>query len=265
MADSTGSDCLVYTAFTDLGYNLDDDGSCQLNSSGDQSETPAGLDPSGLQANGGPTRTVALSSGSTAIDAVTDPTLCPATDQRGSNRGVPCDMGAYDTDLSPTISGVAFTGSPGFPTVTLSGSGFGSESDLGDPAAAGCSATGTDFPAPSIALSDNGWTAGQNGDCIGINIETYTDSSIVFTLGSGYAQAGPYTPLTDGDSFSMSVSGTTLNGTVHFLRIRHPPTALGPPTPAPTRWAPIDTTTGGGGDPVPLQRERARRSFRHHP
>ena len=98
---------------------------------GDLSDTPSGLDPSGLQANGGPTKTIALEPGSAAIDAVADGSLCPATDQRGSNRGVPCDIGAYDTDLSPTISGVAFSGTSGSPTITVSGSGFGTESDLG--------------------------------------------------------------------------------------------------------------------------------------
>jgi YVTN family beta-propeller protein len=250
VANSTGSDCLAQGAFTDLGYNLDDDGSCQFNGTGDLSDTPADLDPSGLQANGGTTQTIALESGSPAIDAVADPTLCPATDQRGSNRGVPCDMGAYDTDLSPTISGVAFSGASGFPTITVSGSGFGSESDLGEPAAAGCLETGSDFPAPSIALSDNGWTAGENGDCIGLNISSYSDSSITFTLGSGYTNTGPYTPLTEGDSFTMSVSGTTFTGTVHFP-FQTPPIAL-VTDPGPNTLAPIDTTTGGGGTLFPF-------------
>ena len=141
VANSTsGNDCFMQVVTpTDLGYNLDDDGTCGFTGGpGDLSNTASGLDPSGLHANGGPTETIVLEPGSAAIDAVTDQTLCPATDQRGSNRGIPCDIGAYDTDLSPTITGVKFTGTPSSPTITVSGSGFGTESDLGASSPAGC-------------------------------------------------------------------------------------------------------------------------------
>ena len=66
VANSTsGNDCFLQgvSSFTDDGYNLDDDGTCGFTSTGDQSDTPAGLDPSGLQNNGGPTQTVALEGG----------------------------------------------------------------------------------------------------------------------------------------------------------------------------------------------------------
>ena len=244
---SSGNDCFLQIVTpTDLGYNLDDDGSCGFTGgTGDLSNTPSGLDPTGLHANGGPTQTVALEPGSAAIDAVNDGSLCPATDQRGSNRGVPCDIGAYDTDLSPTISGVTFSGTPGSPSITVSGSGFGTESDLGSSSPAGCSWSGSDYPAPSIALSDNGWTAGENGDCIGMNILSYSDSSITFTLGSGYTLAGYYGPLTNGDSFSMVVGGTTFNGTVHFQHQFHPVALVSDP--GPNTVTPIDTTTGVAG------------------
>jgi hypothetical protein len=51
-----------------------------------------------LADNGGPTFTHALSPGSPAIDAAND-ALCPATDQRGTNRpqGTHCDIGAYES------------------------------------------------------------------------------------------------------------------------------------------------------------------------
>ncbi len=105
--------------FTDLGYNLADDTSCGLSGTGDLSDTPAGLDPTGLQRNGGPTQTIALEPGSLAIDAVTGPSLCPATDQRGYRRQTPCDIGAYDTDAdpatptTPTISNLPASGTYG--------------------------------------------------------------------------------------------------------------------------------------------------------
>jgi hypothetical protein len=80
-----------------LGYNRDDDGSCGFSGTS-LSGTPAGLDPRGLQNNGGPTQTIALEPGSAAIGHVTDPADCPATDQRGYPRTVPCDIGAYETN-----------------------------------------------------------------------------------------------------------------------------------------------------------------------
>jgi hypothetical protein len=50
-----------------------------------------------LAANGGPTLTHALLSGSPAIDAAAG-TACPATDQRGVARpqGGACDIGSYE-------------------------------------------------------------------------------------------------------------------------------------------------------------------------
>ena len=83
----------------DGGYNLDDDDSCGLSTANhDLPATNPQLDSAGLQNNGGPTETIALEPGSPAIDHVTDASLCPATDQRGFARTVPCDIGAYDTD-----------------------------------------------------------------------------------------------------------------------------------------------------------------------
>ena len=55
------------------------------------------FDPAGLADNGGPTKTVALQSGSPAIDAAVAAN-CPPTDQRGITRpqGAGCDIGAYE-------------------------------------------------------------------------------------------------------------------------------------------------------------------------
>jgi uncharacterized repeat protein (TIGR01451 family) len=91
------TDCFMATALTDLGYNLDDDGSCSFQALTDYSNRQAGLDPAGLQSNGGPTLTIKLEPGSPAIEHVAA-AFCPATDQRGFPRTPPCDIGAYDTD-----------------------------------------------------------------------------------------------------------------------------------------------------------------------
>jgi len=99
----SGGDCLELAALTDLGNNLSDDSSCDFTGSTDLSSTPAGLDPTGLQDNGGPTQTIALEPGSAAIDHVNDVPQCPAADQRGVSRVPPCDIGAYDTDVATAV------------------------------------------------------------------------------------------------------------------------------------------------------------------
>jgi hypothetical protein len=87
------------------GFNLSSDGTCNLNGPGDMNNTNALLGP--LQNNGGPTQTMALPSGSPAIDAG-NPSGCTdgqghllKTDQRGLPRPNPedtggCDIGAYE-------------------------------------------------------------------------------------------------------------------------------------------------------------------------
>jgi hypothetical protein len=100
VADSSGIDCL---GVVDDGYNIDDDGSCGFTapSVSDSPALDSTLGP--LAANGGPTKTIALLPGSPAIDKVPAPD-CPATDQRGAIRAAPCDMGAYDTDGTLTVT-----------------------------------------------------------------------------------------------------------------------------------------------------------------
>jgi hypothetical protein len=52
-----------------------------------------------LQANGGPTLTMAPISGSPAVGVAGN---CLPTDQRGVARSAPCDAGAVETDFTPT-------------------------------------------------------------------------------------------------------------------------------------------------------------------
>lgn len=90
-----GSNC--NSALTDGGSNLDSDGSCGIGAA-----TDPGLDPNGLQDNGGPTQTIALQLDSPAINAGTN-AICNtapvnALDQRGIARpqGKYCDIGAFE-------------------------------------------------------------------------------------------------------------------------------------------------------------------------
>ena len=62
-----------------------------------------GLDPAGLQDNGGPTQTIALMAGSPAINKAAN---CPTADQRGVSRpqGNGCDIGAFELEAVVTLS-----------------------------------------------------------------------------------------------------------------------------------------------------------------
>ena len=87
--------------FYSMGHNIEDGVSCGLTAPGDQVGVDPQLGP--LADNGGPTPTMAVLSGSPAIDAG-DNTQCPNDDQRGQMGradgnidGVfQCDVGAYE-------------------------------------------------------------------------------------------------------------------------------------------------------------------------
>jgi len=101
------TNCSAIGPVTSLGHNLSTDGTCTgyFNQAGDLNNTPAGLDPAGLQDNGGPTPTIALIDGSAAIDAGRDSVCAVApvngADQRGVMRptGPRCDIGAFEAPV----------------------------------------------------------------------------------------------------------------------------------------------------------------------
>jgi predicted outer membrane repeat protein len=116
LANSLGGNC--GTIISSQGHNLSDDGTCftSFTQSSDLNGIPAGLDPGGLQNNGGPTQTIALVPGSPAVDAIPlSPTnYCTAangttpfaTDQRGGARpqGPACDIGAFELEGVSTLT-----------------------------------------------------------------------------------------------------------------------------------------------------------------
>lgn len=95
VADSpTGGNCVAYVPITDGGGNLQHPG---VDCGGTIPSADPLLDPAGLQANGGPTETIALQVGSPAVDAALAG-ACPTTDQRGFARpqGPACDTGGLE-------------------------------------------------------------------------------------------------------------------------------------------------------------------------
>lgn len=108
----TGSNCATESGgtFKDDLYNLEDTTPTQCGLTSGFSIV--GQDPqlSALGANGGPTMTMALAADSPAVDAAgaagiscSDGTGVPiSTDQRGVQRGEPCDIGAFELSQPPT-------------------------------------------------------------------------------------------------------------------------------------------------------------------
>ena len=106
---------------TSLGHNLDSLSQCHFTAAGDLVNTDPMLGP--LQDNGGPVQTLALGSGSPAIDAGTD-SGCPATDARGVLRpaGTACDIGAFEVATPAATTNAASSVASG--SATLNGTAF---------------------------------------------------------------------------------------------------------------------------------------------
>ena len=103
IANNPGGDCSG--GVTSLGYNLDSDGTCGLNATGDKSNVDPKLGP--LEDNGGPTPTHALRPGSPAINHIPAEDCEVTTDQRGVPRpqGPRCDIGAFEFRVPADANG----------------------------------------------------------------------------------------------------------------------------------------------------------------
>ena len=120
LAGNPGNNCGSQTSgvIVDEGGNLDDGISCNFGTNS-LSSGGAGLD-SGVQNNGGPTDTVALTTASGAVDLGLN-AVCAAApvsnlDQRGGTRpiGAACDTGAFELGSTPSTP----PGSPSPPAPT---------------------------------------------------------------------------------------------------------------------------------------------------
>jgi hypothetical protein len=123
-----------------------------------------------LADNGGPTKTIALGTGSSAIDAGGANTTCASTDQRGAARpyGIGCDIGAYEVRESMTVGtcgGSALNGAQTF-NFTASGNTVTVDVDTGngltcitvEEMGPGTSHTMATGPGPSgVGLLTNNW------------------------------------------------------------------------------------------------------------
>lgn len=221
LANSTGNDCSTSGGqFGDPGENLADDNSCDFLGVTDFSDTPAGLDPAGLQTNGGPTPTVALEPGSAAIGSVVNPLYCSISDQRGKTRPYPCDIGAFETDdyFSQALS---FTSTPptdaraSGPTYWASAtSSSGLPVVLGiDPTSSSvCSMAGSSvsFMSEGVCLID----ANQAGNA-GYSAASQVQQSFGVAPAPPAITSANHATATAGQSFSFTV--TTSSSPVHSI------------------------------------------------
>ncbi len=103
----------------------------------------------------------------------------------------------------PKISRVRFTGTSSNPTVTITGSRFGTTppADPSSPLTCVPGDTSFDYGSSSLWLNDAtaGWTAGQIGDCIGLILIEYTN-----------------TRISGGDAYTLAVHGVSHSGTVSY-------------------------------------------------
>lgn len=108
---------------------------------------------------------------------------------------------------SAEVTGVVVSGSLANPTLTFTGTGFGSEPTTTAP---GCEASGVDFPYSQLDLIDvnEGWEAGIPGDCVGFVVQSWTADQVVVTLGSYYSSVSP---LSGGDVLWLGLGGSYIN------------------------------------------------------
>jgi hypothetical protein len=127
--------------------------------------------------------------------------------------GTPHGIGAFQVPgtPAPAISGVTFSGSPSDPSITVTGSNFGSYPPIGTPETCQSGDTGDDYGSLGLSFNDStqGWTAGQAGDCIGLIVTSWTSTQVVFGFGNEYSN---YPPIQSGDQIDVEVQGASFSG-----------------------------------------------------
>jgi hypothetical protein len=130
-----------------------------------------------------------------------------------TGRGSPKGAAAFKVKASgvPTITSVSESGSPSDPTITITGSNLWPTAPTGTPEPCNPGDPGDNFGSGGLWITDNtaGWTAGQYSDCIGLVIQSWSTTSVVFGFGDTY---GSYTPAQPGDSIEVDAQMAYFNG-----------------------------------------------------
>jgi hypothetical protein len=152
------------------------------------------------------------------VIVVTPPT--PPQSPRVSATTVPAPTNPRTTTTvrpsAPTT--VTFSGGLAAPLVTITGHGFGAEpvGTSDDNTVCGVYVNNGDiYGETTFWLKTPYFAAGSSGACTGINIDTWTNTKIVFGFGSSY-HTYDHWYLAPGDSYTISLKGALLTGTVQF-------------------------------------------------
>ena len=115
------------------------------------------------------------------------------------------------------VTSVQFTGTASNPTVTITGSNFGTIPPAAPSSPLSCvpGDTSYDYGTSGLWFNDptQGWRAGQIGDCIGLIVNSYTNTQIVYQFGADYSRYGP---VTKGDAYTLTIWGVSHSGTVAY-------------------------------------------------
>jgi len=237
---STVQSCVNSTgvALSDQGYNVADDATCFNGGSGDVPSTATAIGLGSLAPNGGPTQTMAITSGSSAYHAVAA-AKCPATDQRGHPRLAVsttfCDAGAFEVD-GATIP----------ITVTVNGSQtYGSSSPTLTDTASGGSVTGT-VNCTGLTVTGNGITTPT---AVSSTLAAATGYALAVTGCSGLSTDAAHTISYVGGTFS--VTPATISVTVTGSQTYGGSPTFSYPTTTGVTGTATCTTVNGGTNIVP--------------
>ena len=213
---STGANCDDEpinggSGVTDVGYNLADNSDCMSTGKHDIVNAPetgtGGINLDALGSNGGPTQTMALGTGSAAIDYIPISTaLCPSTDQRGFLRPdegeSACDVGAYESGSGPAVTLTVVSAGSGSGTVTSSPAGIDCRPTCSRSFSEGTVVTLTASPAAGSTFT--GWSGGGCSGTGACQVTVSAAESVTATF-----DTVPPVTLTVGTAGSGSGSVTT--------------------------------------------------------
>jgi hypothetical protein len=145
--------------------------------------------------------------------------FCTAVKGYDGPTGLGTPNGPTDFKVAVTpaasISGVSISGTSSDPTITITGTSLDPIPPVGSPEP--CQASdpnaGDNFGTTGLNISDStqGWGGGQGGDCIGLELQSYSTTQVAFGFGDQYAN---YPPAQPGDSITVEVQGVTYTGTL---------------------------------------------------
>ncbi|HLZ08756.1 MAG TPA: hypothetical protein VKT80_09235 [Chloroflexota bacterium] len=123
------------------------------------------------------------------------------------------------------VSGVVFTGSSSAPTITVTGSGFGTRAPIGYPNnSTGCGAytnNGDVYGKNGLWFLDDThvWQAGEGkppaANCIGLIVQSWSPTQVVFQFGDAYGTFDHWT-ADPGDNFVIDLKGYFWGGVVSY-------------------------------------------------